>query len=931
MWLGKHEQLGVERALKLSVLKTDHERSRFEREAQALARVDQHAGVVRVYGQGIEGQTGYIVLEFVEGSTLASVLDGEVLTVSAAVALVRGIAEALSFLHERGIVHRDIKPANILLTRKGQPVLTDFGVARVEDFSRLTATGALVGTPHYMAPEWLDPNVQVGPPADVYGLGVVFYEMLTGSLPFDGDTLASLLSAIASGAPPPPSHLRPGLDRYVDDVVLRCVAGSPSERPTAGALAEALRALERGEKADLTWGASRSVRVRRWARRLDRRVQAAVVLCLFLLAGAAAVFALQRRAAAILDEQAEWEARVLEPWAWGVGDGVLDTSSDELASRFGRLERLKTFMDDEAQAQARSALGRVRAAARLLDHQSGEHVTVGIASAKGAPEALWVDAIVLSTRGEHSRALRLLDRSRTQSSTLDRLRLSIQARRDPGEFLEALQGVEAGSTLQAYGLKLAPEILGPAFEQLLLETSRPDGDPAAVERLGTLWAAADSLGIDMSEVAPRKQALVDRQAEAWVACLRSEFGTASTAGLERLVGVLNGAPASGAGPKLELGLRALLDEFAAKYRSLASSRGSASLRALRHLLHVDVTLCYELGLRWQPSPSDCDALGTSVGIELEQDPSFQRPFFLAALRWGLQTQASAVLHRVALTEVVELSSQYPNSRAVRFGRALAVLEAGSRRDPKLTEEVLRQLEQLLTRGDDDLAPRFVGEAQLLAAEFLFPPGFHGPTPVRSRDPEKARRIVAYAVSARAFVQDQPKRFRESFTYVAGAHELAGLETEAIAAWDEAVRALKTRVSAPEQDGDIERHQLSVTYLHQAQALERFGRYAAAEQAFRSSAAEQQDTAVGSQYVRLEQLAKFLARRSRKKEALATCLEGFPSGYTDASLTRLAAKLLSQAGDPARLRAFFDAGLTSFPNEEHLLKQRKRYLPGAASR
>ena len=161
-------------------------RERFRREAQTVAAL-RHPNILVVYDWGEQDGTAYLVSELVEGGTLADRL-GTPLTCEQSLQFLRPVASALDYAHERGVVHRDVKPSNVLLHPDGTPVLADFGVARMlEGSAFLTSAGVLVGTPAYMAPEVLDEG-EAGPSVDLYALGVMLYEMLTGSVPFTAAT-----------------------------------------------------------------------------------------------------------------------------------------------------------------------------------------------------------------------------------------------------------------------------------------------------------------------------------------------------------------------------------------------------------------------------------------------------------------------------------------------------------------------------------------------------------------------------------------------------------------------------------------------------------------------------------------------------------------------------------------------------------------------
>src|SRR5262249_6374531 len=161
--------------------------ARFLAEADAIARL-QHPHIVQIYEVGEHDGLPFLSLEYVGGGSLAQKLGGAPLPFRPAAALVQAVARAVHHAHEHGVVHRDLKPDNVLLTADGTPKVTDFGLAKLER-SELTVTGAVLGTPSYMAPEQaVGDNPAVGPAADVYALGAILYEALTGRPPFRGAT-----------------------------------------------------------------------------------------------------------------------------------------------------------------------------------------------------------------------------------------------------------------------------------------------------------------------------------------------------------------------------------------------------------------------------------------------------------------------------------------------------------------------------------------------------------------------------------------------------------------------------------------------------------------------------------------------------------------------------------------------------------------------
>jgi WD40 repeat protein len=225
------------------------ERRRFRVEAEAIARL-RHPNFVQVHDHGHSDGHAYLALEFVEGGTLAHKAAGVPQPPAQAAHLVETLAAAMQHAHQLGLVHRDLKPANILFTADGVAKITDFGLAkRLEGATADTASGALLGTPSYMAPEQAAGHGKaIGPATDVYALGVILYELLTGRAPFQGDSVLEVLRQVQEDEPLSPARLRPGLPRDLDTICLKCLHKEPGRRyATAAALAEDLRRFRAGE------------------------------------------------------------------------------------------------------------------------------------------------------------------------------------------------------------------------------------------------------------------------------------------------------------------------------------------------------------------------------------------------------------------------------------------------------------------------------------------------------------------------------------------------------------------------------------------------------------------------------------------------------------------------------------------------------------
>jgi serine/threonine protein kinase len=228
--------------------------TRFQREAKAASAL-QHPNIVQVYDYGQTDGNYFIVMELVEGTDLRRYLRSRgVLDIDRAIIIAHDVALGLGAAHRRSIVHRDVKPQNILVGKNGSIKLTDFGIASVyKDINaeRLTTTGMTLGTVQYYAPEQAQGEI-VSPAADVYALGIVMYEMLTGRTPFDGDTPVAVAMQHIQDPPVPPSELNPGIPQSLEDIILRCLEKIPEMRFRDGSqLARALESLGEADASEM--------------------------------------------------------------------------------------------------------------------------------------------------------------------------------------------------------------------------------------------------------------------------------------------------------------------------------------------------------------------------------------------------------------------------------------------------------------------------------------------------------------------------------------------------------------------------------------------------------------------------------------------------------------------------------------------------------
>ena len=220
-----------------------HRTERFAREVNVLAGLS-HPGIVRYIGHGVtpSGEL-FLVMEWIDGEVLGTRLERGPLTAGEAVTLATRVAEALGAAHAHGVVHRDLKPSNLILPggRIDQVKVLDFGIAQREGKTQLTQTGVVLGTPGYMAPEQARSGGQIDARADVFALGCVLFQCLTGVPPFDGDTTAAILAKILFGTAPRVSELWPDVPEGLDALVAQMLAQDPGLRPSDGAnLAAAL-------------------------------------------------------------------------------------------------------------------------------------------------------------------------------------------------------------------------------------------------------------------------------------------------------------------------------------------------------------------------------------------------------------------------------------------------------------------------------------------------------------------------------------------------------------------------------------------------------------------------------------------------------------------------------------------------------------------
>jgi predicted Ser/Thr protein kinase len=297
----KARQMSLNRLVALKMilkgeLATPTDVARFRAEAEAAAHLD-HPHIVPIYEVGEHEGQQYYAMRYIEGTSLTRHPRADARKEAG---LLATVARAVYHAHQRGILHRDIKPSNILVDSAGEPYVADFGLAkRVDDERSLTESGALIGTPRYMAPEQAAGQKDLTVAADVYSLGVVLYERLTGQTPFNGATMLEIVRQVREAEAPRPSSILPGLNRDVETICLKCLEKDPAKRySSAEALADDLERWLRGEPI-LALPVGRVEKLTRWARRnpVVATLTAAVALLLVTVTAVAVSFAVFYRQA----------------------------------------------------------------------------------------------------------------------------------------------------------------------------------------------------------------------------------------------------------------------------------------------------------------------------------------------------------------------------------------------------------------------------------------------------------------------------------------------------------------------------------------------------------------------------------------------------------------------------------------------------------
>lgn len=372
VYLGEHIQLGRKVAVKILLhsMGSDPEMvERFRRESKAAAKLS-HPNIIDIYDVGESEGVYYFVMKYIEGETLGKKMQREPrIEQGEAIDIIRQVASALAYAHENNVVHRDIKPGNVMMDTFGKPVLMDFGIARVQVGENLTRTGTLMGTPHYLPPEQ-----PLGKPvdgrSDIYSLGIMFYEMLAGKVPFHDEAPIALIYRHINEAPPPLKEQTPDLDPLLCEIVHRMIEKLPEKRfQTAHEVVEALDPLSALYPGRATPGrrsapgGQSTEKLYLLASEHLKEGQLSKALDIFKMI-------LQRN-----PEDTEARKRIEELVASQLNMVEKDLSESRIESARGRLTQLQTLLPNDARlTQLRSQVDRIEQRS-IRDTQFNDHYT----------------------------------------------------------------------------------------------------------------------------------------------------------------------------------------------------------------------------------------------------------------------------------------------------------------------------------------------------------------------------------------------------------------------------------------------------------------------------------------------------------------------------------------------------------------------------
>jgi serine/threonine protein kinase len=463
-------------------------RERFDAEAQAVARM-QHPNIVQVFEVGEVDGKPFFSLEFVDGGTLSDKVAKNLLRPKEAATMMVTLARAIHYAHEHGIVHRDLKPGNVLLTDDGTPKIADFGLAKkLEEDSGLTRMGTIVGTPSFMPPEQAAGEIdRVGKSADIYSLGAILYDLLTGRPPFKGANVIETLSLVRSQEPLAPSSLQPGVPRDLETICLKCLQKDPARRyTTAAELADDLDRYLRGEPI-LARPISNVERAWRWCRRNQRvagLLGTVAVLLILITAGSTTAAVIINKSRNQISEQKDTIADQLE----------VITVKEKLAA--DRLEAYRQGVDAfvneapsilEGYPMARApAEEMLQLTIKLLEDAQGKADDAGLTDRGRLSVLLRQSELLAKAQSKSADAARLLAESRVLA---ERLAAPGQPERDKGAgnlaLVINLQAADARAARKfSEAIKLHEHAL--ALQKRVLD--RPESGEISAEEART-WIA----------------------------------------------------------------------------------------------------------------------------------------------------------------------------------------------------------------------------------------------------------------------------------------------------------------------------------------------------------------------------------------------------------------------------------------------------------
>ena len=394
--------------------------ARFRVEAEAVARL-KHPNLVQIHGIGQQAGSPYLVLELVEGDSLAQRLAGTPQPVAMAAGLVETLARAIHAAHQQGVVHRDLTPANVLLTAEGIPKITDFGLAKllIGGGDLRTHTGELLGTPSYMAPEQAaSRHHAISAATDVYALGAILYELLTGRPPFKAESPLETSRQVLTDEPLAPSRLRPKLPRNLETICLKCLGKEPAQRyASALELAEDLRRFQEG-RSIVARPVGSAERLRKWVKRQPAVAALLAVSGVALVAGVVglgAVAGIQARANSALRKANEATNQALAETTKAQAETRAALAQSEESRQ--QAEGVSEFLVEAFRSPDPAQTGREVKVADVLDRASAK-LDKGFAGSQATKGAL-LDALGRTYRGLglYDRAVSLHTKARAVRET----------------------------------------------------------------------------------------------------------------------------------------------------------------------------------------------------------------------------------------------------------------------------------------------------------------------------------------------------------------------------------------------------------------------------------------------------------------------------------------------------------------------------------